>query len=643
LSSTRTRTNVSLLSAAAILLIAAAYFNFFHNSFHFDDEHVIVENAAIHSLANWPRFFTDAHTFSSLPSNATYRPLVTLSFALDYAVSHALNPVPFHATQLALLLITGVLLVFLCRELFGGSASVPLAIAAAAIFCVHTANTETMNFLSSRSELLSAIGFLAALLLFIRKPEWRRRGIYLIPLAIGALAKAPIVVFAAIVIAWVRIIERRTMTEAVKASVPSWITGIVVLIGLNAMNAPEWIAGGGSRIGYLLTQPYVWLHYARLTLLPVGLTADTDLETFKHWYDTSAIAGYAFVALLCIAIARLTRSRDTAPVAFGLAWFAITLLPTSSVFPLAEVANEHRLFFPLMGAIPATLWCVELLGRRSELARRYAWAALALAALALAYGTHVRNEAWRSEETLWRDVTEKSPRNGRGWMNYGLTQMEQAKYGAAKTAFDRASELTPNYGTLEINRGIVSAAMKDQGEAERHFRRAIALSSDRNSHYFMARWLLTQARGAEAEAHLAEAMRLAPSWIVPRKMAMQIAAGRGDATSARGIATGILAIDPTDAEASATLRDGIDDRCGTSDRCFAWAWTAAGEARHVEAAQFYRAANRYAPKATTWNNLGWSLAALGFRDDAAAAYRAATALDPTFTRARSNLQALGTQ
>src|SRR6476659_3031514 len=104
---------------AAVILVLLAYANFFHNSFHFDDDHVIVENASIRSLANWPLFFTDAHTFSSLPSNATYRPLVTLSFALDYAMRHSLDPVPFHATQLVLLLLTGALLVFVYRDVLG--------------------------------------------------------------------------------------------------------------------------------------------------------------------------------------------------------------------------------------------------------------------------------------------------------------------------------------------------------------------------------------------------------------------------------------------------------------------------------------------------------------------------------------------
>ena len=632
------RLPISAIIAAciALALIVFTYSNFFHNSFHFDDDHAIVQNASIRSLSHWSTFFTDAHTFSSQPSNATYRPIVTLSFAIDYAIHGALDPIPFHVTQLLLLIIVGVLLAMVYVLLFGPGQEV-LAVIAAAIFCLHTANTETMNFLSSRSELLSAIGLLAALIVFIRWPALRRYGVYLIPLAIGALAKAPVVIFAGIVVTWVWLIERRRPVDALEAALPSFI---VLLIGLNAMNAKEWIAGGGSRLGYLITQPYAWLHYARLAILPAGLSADTDLEPMAHWYDTNAIAGYAFVALLCLAIGRFSRTREQAPIAFGLSWFAITLLPTSSVFPLAEVVNEHRLFFPLMGAAAAFVWAAELAVRRWPQAQRLAYSLLVLAALALAYGTHVRNETWRTEETLWHDVTQKSPRNGRAWMNYGLTQMEAGRYSIAKEAFDRAAQLTPFYGTLEINRGIVASALGDDVAAGQHFRRALELRPDRNAHFYYARWLLRRGRGMDAEPHLAEASRLAPTWVPPRRLALQVAVARGQEQNARSIAAGILQIDPSDDEARAIQRDGADLRRGTYRACFDDAWTSMRSKQHAQAASGFRAAIRFEPKATAYNNLGWSLASLGFRDDAAAAYQAAIAADPQFERARNNLRDL---
>ena len=484
-----------LAAAFCTLLIIAAYANSLHNSFHFDDAHVIVSNVYIRSLHNVPLFFRDAHTFSSLPQNATYRPLVTLSLALDYARG-ALDPEPYHVTQIVLLLAVGVLLVVFFEPLVGEWR----ALFAATLFCIHTANTETMNLISARSELLSTVGLFGSFVLFQRSPFARRSLLYLIPLVIGALAKAPLVVFAPLLLLYVRWFddERRAWREAV----PPLVLGVALLAFLQSMNAPEWQSGGGSAWHYIITQPFVWLHYFRLFFLPIGLTADTDMPMFDHWYDTGAIAGDAFVALLVIAICRV----DNRAVKFGLSWFAIALVPTS-IFPLAEVANEHRIFFAYIGLVLA----VAAVGVRASRAGGTP-ALLVIILAAHLIGTHQRNEIWRSEDTLWADVVVKSPNNGRGWMNYGLTRMSRGAYGEAARAFERAAALTPNYWILEINRGVLAGAVGDQIAAEQHFRRALELSPDANAHFFYARWLAERGRTAEALPHVREAVRLSPGF-----------------------------------------------------------------------------------------------------------------------------------
>src|SRR5258708_23596827 len=179
------------------------------------------------------------------------------------------------------------------------------------------------------------------------------------------------------------------------------------------MNAPEWRSGGDSRLHYAITQPFVWLHYFRIFFLPIGLTADTDWQPFARWYDARALAGYAFVVLLAIWMRRASRRAETRPVAFGLAWFAIALLPTSSIFPLAEVANEHRLFFAYVGLVLAIVCWIRALFHSSPFTLHPSIPALVVL-MAFAIGTHVRNEAWATEETLWRRGGGRSPAHGRG-------------------------------------------------------------------------------------------------------------------------------------------------------------------------------------------------------------------------------------
>jgi tetratricopeptide (TPR) repeat protein len=626
------RLSFAVYCAAAMALVIAAYANSLHNSFHFDDSHVIETNLYLRKLGNVPRFFTDAHTFSSLPQNATYRPLVTLSLAIDYARGHGLDPVAFHTTQIALLLITGVLLVLFFTPLIGEW----LALFAATLFCVHTANTETMNLISARSELLSTIALLLAFILYQRSAFARRTLLYLLPLAIGALAKAPLVVFAPLLFAYAMLFEGQKARRAFRTMLPSLVAGIALLVFLNAMNAREWTSGGAARWPYLITQPFVWLHYVRLFILPVGLTADTDWGTFAQWYDTRAVAGYAFIALLVWWIRRSARDEARKPVAFGLIWFAVALIPTSSFFPLAEVANEHRVFFAFIGLVLAmTAWIAAWIEQHASRIPRNAVVACAVVVLlAHAIGTRERNEVWRSEETLWSDVVVKSPMNGRAWMNFGLTHMARGRYAEARAAFDRAAVYTPKYSYLEINQGIVEGELGNPADAERHFRNALAIAADANAHFFYARWLVRVGRAPEALLHLKESVRRSAAAPAPRALLLRLDDARGAEAETRALLEETRRLDPNEPSIADVTRTWPSYAAAFSDGLAAVQrqdWLAAAHAS--------REALHHDPQsADAYNNLGWSLAQLGFRTEAVEAYRAALTRNPNHERARNNLQ-----
>src|SRR5262249_44792678 len=136
-----------------------------------------------------------------------------------------------------------------------------------------------------------------------------------------------------------------------------------------------------------------------------------------------------------------------------------------------------------------------------------------------AYGTYRRNVVWRSEESLWQDVVKKSPRNGRGLMNYGLTQMTKGDIPAAYEYFRKASLFTPNYSTLEINLGIAAGALHNDSEAENHFRRAILLApEDSQPYFYYGRWLREKGRVQEATFNLNQSAALNPADLDPRYM-----------------------------------------------------------------------------------------------------------------------------
>jgi tetratricopeptide (TPR) repeat protein len=298
---------------------------------------------------------------------------------------------------------------------------------------------------------------------------------------------------------------------------------------------------------YRITQPLVTLRYFRNFFLPLHLSADTD-----HIAETSIWHGYAwlgflFVIALIAAAIYTSRRRELRPIAFGFWWFLIALLPMS-LFPLAEIENDHRMYFPFVGLTLSLVYAAALLCRplypRARLTLAVVGASILLVA---AYGTWQRNIVWRNEESLWYDVTLKSPQNGRGLMNYGLTQMEKGDYVRALSYFTRATEFSPDYYVLEINLGIANGALNNDAEAERHFARSLELApQDAQALYFYASWLRDRGRYSEAIQSLTTNIEYNPAYLDARYLLMWIYHDLGDNISVERAARDLLSQFPTD-------------------------------------------------------------------------------------------------
>src|SRR5207249_10547071 len=112
----------------------------------------------------------------------------------------------------AMLVALGVMLFVFFRDVLEMSAprwwNRYAALAAAALFSVHTTGTETMNLMHARSELLSAMGIVGSFLVYIHAPRLRRFHLYLVPMIVGALAKSPAAVFAPLFFVFVYLFEQ---------------------------------------------------------------------------------------------------------------------------------------------------------------------------------------------------------------------------------------------------------------------------------------------------------------------------------------------------------------------------------------------------------------------------------------------------
>jgi tetratricopeptide (TPR) repeat protein len=526
--------SIAVLGGALLLLaILAAYANHFHNSFHRDDGHTIITNASIRDLRNIPLFFRDATTFSALPSNQSYRPLVSTLLAIDYRLANGLEPFWFHlsifALFIALTLLLGSVIHHLLERNAASSSNRWIAFAAAAWYALHPANADTINYIIASAEVISALGVIASFAVYFAFPQLRRYYLYALPAAIAILAKPTAAIFAALFAVFCLLFPdpavagRRPRARVwFEEVVPPFLICAALVRFVQYMTPPSWSAGAANAHNYLITQPYVALLYFKTFFWPTGLSADYDLKPFVTTGDARFWIGLVFAIFISAAAIVTAVFKKTRMIGFGLLWFLIALLPTS-LFPLAEVMNCYRTFLPYIGLVIAIAGAARLLVPRFD--RQRSWEKLAATCAVVlflganAYATFQRNNVWKTDETLWHDVVLKSPRNERGLMGYGIQLLAKNDFAGALDYFHRAQQLTPQYPELLINLAIAENATEQSAAAEQHFKDALRLApSFPDSYIYYARYLLSHSRADEARALLHSALELTPTDVIARKL-----------------------------------------------------------------------------------------------------------------------------
>jgi len=571
-----------------MLLCTITYANHFQNGFHFDDSHTIQNNAYIRNIRNIPLFFKDGSTSSTLPQNQSYRPVTTTSLAFDYWLGGAYYLFFFHLGTFVLFLLQGWLMVKFMSRIFNISAngdderSTNIALIAATFYLLHPAVAETVNYVIARADIQSTFGVVLAFVLYQYSERCRKYYLYLLPVIAGALAKPPSVMFAPMFWVYVLFFEEglgladifnpskfKQVFSAIVKSAPAFICCALMYWFLNKMTPKTWEAGGTSPLQYLITQPIVIAHYFQMFFLPTQLSADSDWKLLPGISNWRFVVGMAFV-LAMIVIAGLTSQKKIwRPVSFGIVWFFLALLPTSSIIPLAEVLNDHRMFFPFVGLLISVSWSINLLAKK--------WAPrfiaylpnsktvfsvlLALLLAAYAYGTWQRNQVWYNEDSLWHDVSIKSPDNGRGLMNYGLSKMAQGDYVTAEVYFNRAVKLLPAYFSVYVNLGILKAATGHDEEAKNYFEKGLIFGSNYPDAYsYYGRFLNSRGRYMEAIPKLQRAINLSPANTFTRVQLMESYQNTSNWAGLKKLAERTLQLEPDNAEARAYLQAAINQK-----------------------------------------------------------------------------------
>lgn len=584
---TKQKRNILFIGLFFLFALVLVYSNHFDNSFHFDDAHSIVNNVYIRDLNNISLFFKDAATISSLPANQSYRPLIPFSYAIDYWIADGLNPFYFHLSSFIFFIIQCILIYFVILRLLekqnAFSFNPWIALFFSALYAFHTANAETINYISARSDSISTFWLILSLWIYIYFPKlrWYGFGFFLIPIVIGILVKPAVLVFPGIIFFYHLFFETEFTSKKIfsgeniksvfwsfSLSAVSLIVCIALYLFQAKMTPDTFIPGSTSRFDYLITQPYVSLHYFKNFFIPNDLSADTDWTTLNTILDKRFFIGTVFIFCMLLFAWVASRKKHLQGISFGIIWFFIALLPSSSIIPFAEVMNDHRTFFPYIGLIFASATLIQFFLKKKEksitTARsiRVGLIFIFLTVICIhSFGTYKRNIIWDNDESLWHDVTVKSPNNARGWMNYGLSLMAKAQYADAEKCFNKTLSIWPYYSYCHVNMGILKSAIGNPDVAEQFFRQGISYGNmNPEAYYYYAEFLNRNKRSDEAIALLKKGLEISPAHSYTRTLLMSIYADKYQWKELRQLAEETLKILPGDAGAQYYLELGINGK-----------------------------------------------------------------------------------
>lgn len=513
------------LGLIILILTGVLYANTLNAGFFFDDNRSIVYNHDIRSLdlllPNWFRLH--------------YRFISRLTFFLNYQIGE-LNTFSYHVTNviihsLSALTVYGIALVLIANPFVNrpvnqsGNAHqnrrhLQVAFFVAALFAVHPVQTQAVSYLAQRDASLAGMFYFLSLLFYllsVRNRSWRLKVVSWMSFVLGLYSKMIVITLPIVILACAICFEEHQKARVwslLKRAGPyllivgGMLTLYYALSGQAAVILKPERHVSHSRSEYFLTQFGVLCTYLRLMFLPYGQTLDYDYPIQSNLMGVSVLMPLMMLVLIGIFMVKLFKKNRL--LCFSIAWFFITISIESSIIPLSDVINEHRLYIPMMGFCLFVGWGFYLLmGRQFQLYRILMVGIL----IACSLLTYRRNQLWASEPLFWQDVIAKAPAKVRPVINLANYYEDQGNCEEAIRYALKAVEMDPGVAQTYDILGLCHAKMGNRQKAVTYFNKAIAVNKEYVKAYNNLAVVYDQMNNLKSEIEiLKQAIRIKPDY-----------------------------------------------------------------------------------------------------------------------------------
>ncbi|MFN7971201.1 MAG: tetratricopeptide repeat protein [Acidobacteriota bacterium] len=505
-------------SAPYLLFAAAAvipYATVLDAPFLYDDTVYVVDNPQVRDAGA-----IGAMLRSSYPprheAQGLYRPLVTFSYAVDFAIFR-LEPFAFHLTNVMLHALATIAAYAMLRTV-----APELATAAAILFAVHPVHVEAVSWIVGRAEVLCALFLFAGL-------AARALPVAAISVLLALLSKemaitAPLLELCLAVVPSRR--ERAPGRAAAFAAVAIVYLGAraAVLGGLVPRGSFQTLEG----VGLPGRLPAVFSAYAsdlRLLAFPAALAVDHPWLTVPTWGWPAAGAGIVLAgALLAVGLA-------WRPLLIPVLWLDAAILPVSHLVPFGSTYAERFLY------IPSISICLAVAALASRLPRRAGLVATGALVAALGARTVIRNQDWRDAGRFYETAIAASPGNATLRNNYGRVLIDRASsalaaeraalVARAEKLFEGAVARNGRLAPALANLGIIRAQEGRLPEARDLLERAVAADPTYARGFNnLGNVYAILGRAADARKAYGSALALDPGYVDALENLRKLGAGR---------------------------------------------------------------------------------------------------------------------
>jgi len=461
------------------LIALLAYSNTFYAEMQFDDTLQIVARQQVNHLSN----------FSSISdwSDINKRPLAFFSFALNYYFG-AYHVFGYHLVNLIIHLLTALVLFllsqFIFARIFKSNQQQTINIAAlftALIFVSHPIQTQAVTYIVQRMTSLATLFYLSSVWCYARGRKLHistsvsKALIYyllsLVAFILSLLSKqiAVTLPFALLLFEFFFIRDKhgKPFTKYIVVSFSAILIAILLFLLFGQLpRQTEEI----SRYDYLLTQFRVIVKYFQLLVLPINQNLDYNFQLSTSLFGWKEISSLFFILALIFSAVFL-RKKEPA-YAFGVLWIFLTLAVESSIIPIEDVLFEHRLYLPMAG------FSILVSGLAVKYIRPgYLYLLMITVIISLTAASRSRNRVWKTQRSLWTDVTNKSPNYARPWYNLGKVSYQDGNITDCIKYSKKSLEIEPNNPKAWYNIGLCNEQLEKDELAIQFYRKSLEYDS----------------------------------------------------------------------------------------------------------------------------------------------------------------------